>query len=291
MTSERQEVLKKYKKDFWSNSKKDRLCIVCGETYKSVKESQTCSPKCRGLLKSSNYSRIVQCKICGKEIKRALSHIASGRAETCSAECQYKSMSINMQGDKHPNWQGGLDKKDCPICHKEFEYYPHLKKVQRFCSYECKYKHLAVIMSGKNNNLWNGGTTKLNLKLRFELEQWRNNVLKEHDYTCFITGERGAKLEIHHEVPFYKIREKVLKSLKLNYERYRLDYTDDELELIVKEFKEEHKKVKGYPLRKDIHREFHNKYGYRNTNEEQLQLSRKEYQQSLEHLTQGVFCL
>ena len=249
---------------------KERVCVVCGSAYKSVKESQTCSPKCRGELKSSHYSQKLNCKVCGKEFKRANSTIADGKDKTCSIECMHKLPSLDIKGEKHWNWQGGKREKACPICGAMFSYFPDIKKVQQFCSYACKYKHLSQIFSGSGNNLWKGGTSILNDKLRFELKEWKARTLEINNYTCFITGERGRGLDIHHGTPFYKIRDKVLKRLNLDYQTNRSEYTNEELESIVSEFKAEHTKINGYPILKGIHKKFHKQYGNSATDEQFL---------------------
>lgn len=121
---------------------------------------------------------------------------------------------------------------------------------------------------GNGNNNWNGGITSLNHYLRGNLDEWKNKSLEHYDYTCFISREKGVELEIHHRKPFHLIVEEVLKELNFDNGKYQIcDFKDNELEDILDLFLKKSYEELGYPLKKSIHRDFHNIYGMK-TNEE-----------------------
>ena len=198
---------KDYHSQYWEKSKVARVCVVCGQEYKSVKESQTCSPACRGKLKTLNYSEILTCLICGKKFKRTSSNIKNGRNKTCSLECRSKRHSNLMQDKKHWNWQDAKVKKTCIICGKEFKVYERKNRSHPTCSYKCKYVLISRNMSGENHYLWRGGWQW------YRGENWlsqRKKALIRDNYQCQECGKtQGQELEevqrelsVHHIVPF-----------------------------------------------------------------------------------------
>lgn len=62
-------------------------------------------------------------------------------------------------------------------------------------------------MYGSNNHAWKGGRVKLNKLIRNSAKYiaFRDEIMAERDYTCEFTGERGAKLNVHHIKPFSKL--------------------------------------------------------------------------------------
>ena len=58
---------------------------------------------------------------------------------------------------------------------------------------------------GSNNKSWKGGRVPLNKAIRNHSKyiSWRSEVMKERDYTCEVTGQRGGKLEVHHKNRFF----------------------------------------------------------------------------------------
>jgi ribosomal protein L31 len=47
---------------------------------------------------------IIKCKICGAEFK----DFKSNKRKYCSRECYYKNISLNVRGEKHPNYKGRI---------------------------------------------------------------------------------------------------------------------------------------------------------------------------------------
>lgn len=126
----------------------------------------------------------------------------------------------------------------------------------------CKRDNFVLRIQKEGNPSWNGGITKLNERLRRELKEWKFNVLKEHNFKCFITGFVSNDLEIHHTMPFHKIRNNALRICDFDYKTNVSDFTDDQIEKIVIVFNELHKEVIGYPITKELHRKFHKLYGF-----------------------------
>ena len=92
---------------------------------------------------------------------------------------------------------------------------------------------------GKNHPKWIEDRTKLKGKrCLYEEKQFFNDVLNERNYTCEITLEKCSKLSVHH-----------LDSVSL--------FPD-------KKFDKDNVIV----IKLDIHKDFHNKYGYNNIKKE-----------------------
>lgn len=96
---------------------------------------------------------------------------------------------------------------------------------------------------GALNASWKGGTTTGLRKLRVSMENkmWRKSCLERDDWTCQITGIRGGELAVHHINNFAEYPEL----------RFALD--------------------NGITMRKELHKEFHQIYGYRNNTRGQLE--------------------
>jgi hypothetical protein len=134
---------------------------------------------------------------------------------------------------------------------------------------------------GENNPSWKGGVTPLNKFLRNSTKHWKRKILKKYDYKCFITGENSKKLEIHHTIPFYMMRDDVLNSLNLPIYQTVEEYTQEELESIVSNFNEFHESIEGVPLKKEIHTIFHSIYGKGYTSFEELLEFKENYLKSI----------
>ena len=114
--------------------------------------------------------------------------------------------------------------------------------------------------TGENNNKWNGGTTETNMYLRGLLSGWKQKSLEKYNYKCCISGQ-GGSLQIHHDYPFKEIVQDVFKTLKIQIKPNVCDYTEDELNKITKLFLKISMENLGYPLTKELHKEFHDTYG------------------------------
>lgn len=133
----------------------------------------------------------------------------------------------------------------------------------------CKYCNRDAT-SGSNHPMWNGGLTVLKNHLRDSvLLQWKKDSMKACDYKCIITGEKFE--EIHHLYSFDKILEETLLFLELDRKKVVQEYTEMEIELIDNVFIEKHRQYGlGVCLTKNVHKMFHNIYGYGNNTPEQF---------------------
>ena len=197
-----------YQKKYWESCKVDWVCIVCGNKYSSVRESQTCSPACRGKLKSTNYTKELTCTECGKTFSRKMSDIKNGRDKTCSVACQRKRHSRTVVGENHHRWRNAKEEFKCIICGEIFKSYksPNKKK-NRMCSMECKYIYISRALTGENHYLWVGGCEA------YRGAGWqkiRATILARDNYACQECGKTveeelmdfARDLSVHHIIPF-----------------------------------------------------------------------------------------
>ena len=124
-------------------------------------------------LKPKSNKRIVAiCDECGKirEIRKGSYRLL---CSFCALHTEERGTKISkalkggkrptMLGEKNPNWKGGMIKKICEECGKEFN--RKLSAIKRgknrFCSYSCAYKgRKRPNTSGENNPRWKGGPSK-----------------------------------------------------------------------------------------------------------------------------------
>lgn len=117
---------------------------------------------------------------------------------------------------------------------------------------------------GKDNPNWKGGATSLYQELRSDTKEWFVESAKFASYHCVITGKDFDN--VHHLYPFKNIVEDLFNNLGLNKKSSIVKYTKDEELLIRNEIKRLHN-FHGYgaPLNKDVHKLFHDIYGYTET--------------------------
>ena len=107
--------------------------------------------------------------------------------------------------------------------------------------------------------------------LRAELKkEWVRKSFEEHDYTCYITKEKGQEMQIHHLTPFKEVVEKALVLTGFEYRAsYNIkDFTEEELDKIISAFLELSMDDLGIPIKKELHIEFHKRFGYPATKED-----------------------
>lgn len=129
---------------------------------------------------------------------------------------------------------------------------------------------------GSRNGRWEGGKTPLYFELRSETRQWQLESMKHCDYKCVVTN--GEFDHIHHLYPFRKIIDEVFENLNLDQRRKVADYTEEDFNRIKDEMHRLHKEYGfGVCLRKDIHKLFHDLYGYTNNTPEQFEEFKARY--------------
>lgn len=108
----------------------------------------------------------------------------------------------------------------------------------------------------------------LNKYLRGQIQDWKNQSMKNCDYKCVVTGEKS--FQIHHLYPVNQIIQDIFDNHKeLEYKNLS-DYNIDELKKIVELFKlEQDKHPLGVCVREDIHALYHSLFGKTNNNPHQ----------------------
>lgn len=71
-------------------------------------------------------------------------------------------------------------------------------------------KNISLSYRGEKNHSWKGGITPLLYQIRYceEMTLWREAVLKRDNYTCWMTGQHGGDLQVHHIIPFKELLKK-----------------------------------------------------------------------------------
>jgi len=125
-------------------------------------------------------------------------------------------------------------------------------------------------IQGENHYNWKGGVSPLNSHLRRVIYKWVIDSLKQYNYTCVISGCKGA-LEVHHTYPFHKIVEETIELINIPIYQDMTQYSQEEYELISKTIIKLHNKYGyGVPLNPKIHKLFHAIYGKENNTFEQF---------------------
>lgn len=125
-------------------------------------------------------------------------------------------------------------------------------------------------VSGDNHFNWCGGISGINAFVRDRISPWIKDSYKHHGYACFISGDT-MDLELHHTYNFHKIVKETFLTLNYEVKSKISGYTDVELTRIKETALELHYKYGlGVPLRSDIHKAFHKKYGNVDNSYEQL---------------------
>lgn len=108
----------------------------------------------------------------------------------------------------------------------------------------------------------------LSTYIRENNNEWKIESMKNCNYKCVVSG--GKFDDIHHVYGFNLIFAEMLENVPFELNKNFEDFSKDELEYILKEFKKIQSKYPlGVCLNKDIHMDFHKKYGYKNNTEEQ----------------------
>lgn len=122
---------------------------------------------------------------------------------------------------------------------------------------------------GEDNPNWQGGITPLYFELRSEIKEWQEESMKACNYRCVLTGDYFD--EIHHLYSFRNIVNEVFLILGLDQRQAVKDYSEEEFNKIKTTLKYLHQKYGlGVCLKKEIHKLFHDLYGYKNNIPEQF---------------------
>lgn len=123
-----------------------------------------------------------------------------------------------------------------------------------------------VDRKGSNNTNWKGGITPLYIYLRKSINNWKEKSMENCKYRCVLSGTWFD--EIHHLVPFRDIVNEVFSELGIEEKKEVSDYSEEVLNKIETSVEEKHMLYGfGVCLNKDIHKLFHDLYGYTGINE------------------------
>lgn len=96
-----------------------------------------------------------------------------------------------------------------------------------------------VYKKGKDRKNWKGGHSRnIQNYLRVALKTWRQQKLKESNYTCQICGKRHCYFNVHHTYPFRLIVNDALKDLNLNIDDIK--FRSEEYDILEKWIVEYH---------------------------------------------------
>lgn len=133
------------------------------------------------------------------------------------------------------------------------------------------------LMKNKNPN-FKGGITPITQYLRALNEEWSNNCKKQADYTCQLTGKRGANLHTHHLYCFSFIVKDAHKKYNIEIKPQVKEYSQEELKLLEDYIKECHKdNSNAVVLCDEIHYLFHKEYGFYDNTPEQFEEFKERY--------------
>lgn len=108
----------------------------------------------------------------------------------------------------------------------------------------------------------------LNKYLRGQIQEWKNESMKNCNYKCIVTGEKS--FQIHHLYPVNRMIQDLFNTNKNIIYKQISEYSSDELAEIVKLFKlEQSKHPFGVCVREDIHNLYHTLFGKSNNNPHQ----------------------
>ena len=118
-------------------------------------------------------------------------------------------------------------------------------------------------LNGELNGRWKGGIVDTYRELRSETKEWFNNSMEFCKYKCVITN--GDFDNVHHTTAFKDIVDQVFELTNIEVKQKVCDYTTEDFDKLRSCLKELHD-IYGYGacLNKDVHKLFHDNYGYTN---------------------------
>lgn len=174
-----------------------------------------------------------------------------------------------LVGADNPRWVERIGVK-CTNCGETLYKLESEIKDMNFCEMSCYGEYRKTAFKGENNPNWNGGYITLKSYGREKaLKQWRLDSIKNSNYKCVISKEPFQ--EVHHIVSYDTIFKETVALLTFAEENDALKtYTVEELEIFTKALLLNHAKYPmGVCLTKELHMDFHNKYGRGKNTQEQ----------------------
>lgn len=220
-------------------------CEYCGGTFKATrKETRFCSTECKPQHRKERIQ--VECHMCGEQKEITLSRYYDYNHFYCSDKCKSEGYSMLYSGKNSVHYN--TVKIECFVCQNEVERWAsQVNKYEiSYCSKECQAIDYQTRFSGKNSPTYNPEKSDLDRTLNRNIEgypEWRRKVYARDNFACQACGDSdGGNLIAHHI---------------LNYS----EHPELRTEL-----------SNGITFCESCHENFHNTYGYRNNNKEQLDL-------------------
>lgn len=244
------------------------ICRHCGkEFYNKDKNRKFCSHECYSKNKKQLENRTCEC--CGNE------YIANSNRDNlrfCSRKCYDKwhyESSILIYKCEYCDIEFKKEGK------KNFNYIDGKKIIPRYCSKECVDKARIGKYRRENSSTWKGGVCLINDLVRSELKYWKKDIMKCADYICFVSGERGGELVVHHIKPFHLIRDEILNKFGLDGKSCISECNTEIHDKIMEDFKKAHTINSGVPIKKELHKQFHKIYGFKTTYNDLLKFKKR----------------
>lgn len=125
-------------------------------------------------------------------------------------------------------------------------------------------------LTKEKNGRWKGGISELHAHLRRYIKPWKDDSMKQCNYRCVLTN--GEFNNVHHLINFSYIIDETMKIVNLPIHEQISIYSTEELRSIENVCLDLHYQLGlGVCLRKDIHKLFHDLYGYSNNTQEQFE--------------------
>ena len=277
----------------WGNFQKGKGCKKCAfekislNKTKSYEEVNNCFKDCNYELTSKVYINNVQhlsfiCNIHrdkGEQLIKYDRLQQGSRCNYCTKEKIKKEKTLeydfvfNLFDEKGlvlttDYYTGNNQKlnyfcKNCPDIIQETSYVNVYNRTN--CCPIC-YSESKV---GELNPNWKGGVTPLQLHVRGKINPWKIDSAENYEYKCIVTGDEN--FIIHHLFSFAEILKETLEELNLPFKKEIGQYSDIEIKKIESACLVNHYKYGlGVPLSPEVHRQFHNLYGYGENTPEQF---------------------
>lgn len=116
-------------------------------------------------------------------------------------------------------------------------------------------------LNGESNGRWKGGINKTYSELRSDTKDWQQKSMEFCNYKCIITG--GEFDNIHHTTAFRDIVDEAFLITKIEIKNKVQDYNTEEFEILRQIVMKLHILYGfGACIQKDVHKLYHDKYGY-----------------------------
>lgn len=158
-----------------------KKCEICNQEFVAISSNHLYCDKCR-------FSR---CIVCGNKI--LIKPKAKHFCKFCSKNCYHKYQKgrkipkdiVKKIADSNRGRKtGGF--VYCLQCKKKTYKYPSdLRFSRKFCSFKCFLRYVSENASPKRTN-------------KGKDKKWKKDVYRYDNYTCWICGEKGGKLNAHH---------------------------------------------------------------------------------------------